>query len=306
MFEYNSTTVLNSNEGKLDGGKRFGLFTSGSEKIFLIDGVNSFNTKYITRIVHAPYAEAKCAKVTETFTTTGIKAGNTVDLSIRLREEGRNSSIMANAYAVSTKPFHFEIVVTTPTKIAEEFAKAANKVLAMSDFKFMKLSGAGAVLTIEGADPYIRIDSVKAVNTTDIQYVTGHNEGTPIAITESVVEKGSLGQGTVAHLIKDLQLPTLANSNPLGVDFGGKPIPGGKYDQYLIEYETPRHHVSGGIMGSVGDISRTSHTFFVEKALLGETGDWTTAMAGIGTTVEEIDTTLKELASVDGKTGSIQ
>jgi hypothetical protein len=62
-----------------------------------------------------------------------------------------------------------------------------------------------------------------------------------------------------------LRIPTSASLNPFGSYQGGKPVPGGEYDQYLIQYVVDRSHMGHQVVGSVADKSMTSHVLFIEK-----------------------------------------
>jgi hypothetical protein len=175
----------------------------------------------------------------------------------------------------------FEVSVVTgdtATTVAAKLADVVNKTLGLSDFKFFTASAASGVLTLTAADCHIRfIAGVtaldKVLDSTDESLDpgaawSGYMSYVPVvALAEENIEHGDCGAGTVEHLIKDLRIPTNASINPFAADQGGRPIPGGKYDQVLIEYETPRHHVAGGVMGSVAEVSRTSHVLFLESGI---------------------------------------
>ena len=62
-----------------------------------------------------------------------------------------------------------------------------------------------------------------------------------------------------------MRIPTSASLNPFGSYQGGKPVPGGEYDQYLIQYVVDRSHMGHQVIGSVADKSMTSHVLFIEK-----------------------------------------
>ena len=95
---------------------------------------------------------------------------------------------------------------------------------------------------------------------------------------------GSQGAGTVKRLIKDLRIPTSAKIDPLSLRDGGMPIPGGKYDQYLIEVETTRRNIAGGVVGSINE-SLTSFVLFIESGIK---ADWNTLLTTTcGLSVEE-------------------
>lgn len=280
MYQYTTETIINSNKGNLTGGVRAlvlgadgGAAANKDTDILLIDGVGSFIKKYVARITKYAYRAADNAEAELTVALPATLPG-VARLTVNLREEGTSSSIMQDAYLHHTKPFHFEVEVAasdTAALVAEKLEKTIKKTLAMSDFKFFSVSRNGAKLTFTGADCHIRfaenpvLDEIRPATVRDVAAViTGFEDYVNIA-TGVVTKVGDCGAGTVEHLIKDLRIPTGASINPFGADQGGKPVPGGQYDQYLIEYETPRAHVAHGVMGSVAEKSRTSHVLFLEK-----------------------------------------
>lgn len=295
MWQYTTETIINSKEGNLDGRVRFELFDlngvkqaaalkAGEVGYFIIDGVNSFKTDKISAIYHTPYCAADPAEAT--LTVPAVAEGDVLRLVIKLREDGRTSSYMQNAYLRPTKPLRYEITATgTDTTDAEKLVDLIKKDLALTDFKLIKASATGAVITLTGADEYIRFaeapELVKVtVPTAGGGAYLGFEDYTVLA-EGKITKVGHLGAGTVDHLIKDLRIPTAANTNFFGPDNGGRPIPGGEYDQYTIEYETERHHIAGGVMGSVGEKSRTTHVLFIEKNVL---PDFKAVLANIGVT----------------------
>lgn len=290
MWQYTTETIINSNKGNLVGvgGKKVRVCVYDQEgnakaavtketaktDTLIIDGVNTFLVKYIKGLHKCAYSPAVPAVLTVNLSGATLKAGSVLRLTVVLTEEGRVSSIMQNAYLFNSKPFHYEVVSTgTAATDAKNLAALINKDMGKTDFDFFTATDAAGVITLTAKDCHIRFkeDEVTLVEagaapTGSAEALLGfHNYAAVPGVVVTLDTKGSLGQGTVEHLIKDLRIPTRANLDPFGPDFGGRPVPGGEYIQYLIEYETPRNHVAGGVMGSVGEISRTSHVLFVEK-----------------------------------------
>ena len=290
MWQYTTETIINSNKGNLVGvgGKKVRVCVYDQEgnakaavtketaktDTLIIDGVNTFLVKYIKGLHKCAYSPAVPAVLTVNLSGATLKAGSVLRLTVVLTEEGRVSSIMQNAYLFNSKPFHYEVVSTgTAATDAKNLAALINKDMGKTDFDFFTATDAAGVITLTAKDCHIRFkeDEVTLVEagaapTGSAEALLGfHNYAAVPGVVVTLDTKGSLGQGTVEHLIKDLRIPTRANLDPFGPDFGGRPVPGGEYIQYLIEYETPRNHVAGGVMVSVGEISRTSHVLFVEK-----------------------------------------
>ena len=301
MWQYTTETIINSNKGRLADGHRFAILDAedGADKVqykadgsfdkidplngvtskdfLMIDGVNSFKIEYISAIYRSEYRAPEKAEAKIVKPATVASKGDVLRLIVTLREEGRSTSYMQNAYLRHHKNFFYEIKSTGVwADDVKALEKLVNKEMALTDFDFFKASvkgsGDSAELVLEAKDYYIRfaeaprIDKINAAPAVKDGAYLGFKDYTAYAEGDITIA-GDLGAGTVDHLIKDLRLPSNANINPFGPDNGGKPVPGGKYTQYLIEYTTDRHHVAGGVMGSVNEKSLTSHILFIESAI---------------------------------------
>lgn len=78
---------------------------------------------------------------------------------------------------------------------------------------------------------------------------------------------GTEGMGTVARLQKNNRVLTAANITPYGFDRDERPVPGGKYDQYTIQYVSERRHQTAGVFGAI-DHSLVTLVFFVPATLV--------------------------------------
>ena len=85
-------------------------------------------------------------------------------------------------------------------------------------------------------------------------------------------------------ILKDLRLPTLEARRFAGINEEELPVPGAKYNEYIINY-----CVNRGIMGgdAVGEVTRslTTHVFYVKQDLA---ADFEAALAKIGTIGQEV------------------
>ena len=324
MWQYTTETIINSNKGNLDGGVRALIVnkdgsTSGSasgaelsdEATLLIDGVGSFIKKYVKRVTKYAYRAAANEVVEITIPTVTADNAGVWRLTVAVREEGRAGSMVQDAYLHHSKPFHFEVAVAAADDAVEAFVKVIKKTLALSDFKFFSASKDSAKLVLTAADSHIRflVDGIRvdkvdlATPASKAAGITGwENYVSVLTTAPSVKTKGDCGAGTVEHLIKDLRIPTNASINPFGADQGGKPVPGGKYDQFLIEYETPRAHVAHGVMGSVGEVSRTSHVLFLEQEGAKDIAELVEAFGDL----EEVTIPAQGVASKVAAPGSVQ
>lgn len=283
MFQYSTETIINSNVGNIPvGGKNVryaavamsenGL-TAGTDA-FLVDGVGLYYADKIAKVTLREYQEAKpdTIEITIPKSLEGVYR-----LAIYTSQEGISSSIYADAQLRHKKPFFYEVENPTAAKLA----KLIEKEMKMTDFNFFKaegpevLEGNDSTLTLTADDCYTRFQKVHLAkiemqegNTTGwaeyaevkVDWERFREENTGATLTV----KGTEGNGTVARLIKNIKLPTDANTNPFASDNGGRPVPGGKYDQVVLEYVTERRHIGGQVMGAL-DKSITTHVFWVEQ-----------------------------------------
>lgn len=329
MFEYTTETILNDNVGHLDTtkDKRFVY----SNNVAYIEGVGRFEAKNVTGMYYSAYAPEVAEEIKITVpttytvagTTSNVAAGDVIRLMVSTRQEGLTSSIYADTQLRHIKPFFYEIKVGTATAagIAADLVTVISNEMAMTDFSFFKASAASGVITLKADDCYTRFVAInmavvpsKEVATAPVYGTTGYQNYTVltggdwkradgVAGMVTSFTEGTEGNGTVRRIIKNLRMPTLANIDPFGLDFGGKPIPNGEYNIYTIEYCTDRYNVGHDVLGSVGK-SLTTHVFYVEKNnLAGNNGDWTTFWTALSTGAS-ITPQTKELSNgtVTGKT----
>lgn len=316
MFQYSTETIINSNVGNVPvGGKnvRYAAVAMSENGLaagtdaFLVDGVGLYHKGNITNVSLREYQEAKPDTIEVT-----IPAGLTgvYRLAIYTSQEGISSSIYADAQLRHKKPFFYE--VEDPT--AEKLAALIEKDMRLTDFNFFKATGASTTLTLTADDCYTRFQKVHFAK---VELAEGNTTGWE-AFTDVKVDwerfgkaktgatltvEGTEGNGTVARLIKNIKLPTDANTNPYASDNGGRPIPGGQYHQVVVEYVTDRRHIGGQVMGAL-DKSITTHIFWVEKT---NAADFLTELAKIKATDDTVTPIEEDAAStVAPKTGAKQ
>lgn len=335
MFQYSTETIINSNNGNLlVGGNnvRFAAVTMTKNGLdaaaqvdgaypddvaFIVDGVGLYHKKNISGVTVRRYQPAVNEQIAVTIpaSLTGVYR-----LAIYTSQEGISSSIYADAQLRHKKPFFYE--VENPT--AEKLAALIEKDMRLTDFNFFKAAGTGTTLTLTADDCYTRFQKIHFAK---IELEEGNTTGWEAYTDELVVwerfsttnegatfvAKGTEGNGTVARLIKNIKLPTDANTNPYASDNGGRPVPGGMYDQVVIEYVTDRRHIGGQVMGAL-DKSITTHIFWVPAKFDADgdavNSDFVTELLKVAdsdkvnTAVEKIDD--EEFQLVAPKTGAKQ
>ena len=282
MFQYSTETIINSNKGNVPvGGNnvRYAAVTMGTEGIeagtdaFIVDGVGLYHKDNIKRVTVAEYVPEDNEIVA--ITVPAVTKGDTLRLAVYTSQEGLSSSTYADAQLFHKKPFFYEIEATgTAATDAQKLNDLINKEMRATDFNYFKASVSNAVLTLTADDCYTRFQKIHIATVELAANMTGWEDFKTVAIDwvrkdGTVADKvaltpGTEGAGTVKRLIKNLRVPTDANTNVFGIDTGGKPIPNGQYDQIVIEYVTERRHIGGQVMGAI-DNSITTHVFFVER-----------------------------------------
>jgi hypothetical protein len=281
MWQYTTETIINSNKGKLkqidsaDGktllDDELVRFYKDTKGIIYIEGVGRFDVANIKGAWKRPYAEARPS--TGELVVPGATAGKVYRLQVWVSEEGTIRPELQNAMLMKSLPFHFEVEATDKEALEVTLENAINKMFAKkgADRLFNVKSEEGK-LVLTATDCYVRFDEVRLdeVPNSDETDLTGYKNYKAVEGAEWTGVRGTEGNGTVARLVKNLRLPTKVSLDPFGADQGGKPVPGGMYDQYMFEYVTDRSHVGHQVFGSVGDRSLTTHVFFVNK---GEASD---------------------------------
>lgn len=265
MWQYTTETIINSNKGHLGAGKDKRFVAEGGK--LLIEGVGSFDAANIAAIYRTEYQEAKPATATVAALKAQPAADNVVRLQVWVSEEGTIRPELQNAMLKKSLPFQFE-VVANGSDVYTQLAKAVEKMFAKkgSD-KLFTAEVIDGKLVFKATDCYVQFDEVRIdeVPSDKVDLNGYHNYKAILTDADVTIVRGTEGNGTVARLVKNMRIPTKASLNPFGSYQGGKPVPGGEYHQYLIQYVVDRSHMGHQVFGSVGDRSMTSHVLFIEK-----------------------------------------
>jgi hypothetical protein len=320
MWQYTTETIINSSNGHLGTNKdqRFVAVTAENKPVaanktdgvkLLIEGVGSFDKDNIKAIYRTKHQEAAPATATVAALAAQPAANTVVRLQVWVSEEGTIRPELQNAMLKKSLPFQFE-VVANGNDVYKQLVKSVEKMFAKkgSDKLFtveaVEVTGDGSTkktqLVFKATDCYVQFDEVRIDEVlSDVGALNGyHNYNALLDEDDVTIVRGTEGNGTVARLVKNLRIPTSASLNPFGSYQGGKPVPGGKYHQYLIQYVVDRSHMGHQVFGSVGDRSMTSHVLFIEDGAddafqteLAKLGAWTKgADAKVSTGAEQIPT----------------
>lgn len=268
MFQYTTENIVNDP-------KIISVETTLADNALILDGIGLFYKANIQNVTVAPYVPATNETLTVKMPAADTKDEKVYRLMITTSQEGITSPIYADAQLRHKKPFFYEIIVPanmTEQDMAEKFIKSITNEMAQTDFNFFTaaLSGTDSI-TLTADDCYTRFQTIQIAS---IEHQTGNYTGFEdykvlVDWKRADGKKGSVtaftagteGAGTVARLIKNLRVPTDANTDPFAADNGGRPVPGGKYNQFVFEYVTERRNIGGQVMGAL-DKSITTHVIF--------------------------------------------
>lgn len=253
MFEFNREFIINNNDkGPLAGGKRFkveGNVLKVGKMVNLEKGK-----------IHAAYRAPYIASVKEVVKVNVADMNGTFVLS--LGQEGRIISLVSDRNADHTKEYFLNGEVGT-------WQAQWDRIVAMEDVdRLIDVNIEEGVMTITAKDCYTRVAKLvyePAATENDKNPATQvwvRKDGAKGMVT--TLTAGTEGAGTVARILKNMRLLTAANINPYGFDKDERPIPGGEYDQFTVQYVSERRHQSGEVFGSINH-SLATMIFFVES-----------------------------------------
>ena len=294
MFQFTTTNVINSNVDLTTGKplwsaqKKGDTDEAGNEykvSSLNIKRVNNFKQPNVVHIYKSEYTAPELDKVTINFgdITPVPKDGDGFRLSVYVRlSQSCQSSYYSNDMVFKGKPFTVEFSYKTSwadtlKKLKDTIEKYA---ILVYEKPLLKVNISGNYLTIEATDEYQRLHKVdierykpeayhgmgdyvversidNIVTVEDKDTLTGTSEGRFV---------GREGFGTYQWLLHNLRLPTTMRTRVYAMNSDETPIPGAKYNEYIIHY-----CVNRGILGTnaVGDMvkSMTTHVFYVNQTV---------------------------------------
>lgn len=275
MFQYTNTIVLNSLKDVTTG---LDKIVEGSDEIE-VRRVNKFLKKNVSAMYKRAASDPVIGKAEFTITNPGV---GIYRLKLYIRLSGSQNSYYSNDFVFKGKPFVYEFRITsgstTATDVAKEIKRVIDKIQAFYGDKYIKTEVAGDKLTIHGVDEYQLFTEAKIQKLN----VAANNPLTNEVfedVIEGTITKSVEGFGTYTHILKDLRLPTIEARKFEAVNQEELPVPGAKYNQYIIEYKVDRGLFGGAAVGQQVT-SKTTHVFYVLDSLATE---FETALKVLGT-----------------------
>lgn len=275
MFQYTNTIVLNSLKDVTTG---LDKIVKGSDEIE-VRRVNKFLKKNVSAMYKRAASDPVIGKAEFTITNPGV---GIYRLKLYIRLSGSQNSYYSNDFVFKGKPFVYEFRITSgstaATDVAKEIKRVIDKIQAFYGDKYIKTEVNSDKLIIHGVDEYQLFTEAKIQKLN----VAANNPLTN-EVFEDVIEgkitKSVEGFGTYTHILKDLRLPTIEARKFEAVNQEELPVPGAKYNQYIIEYKVDRGLFGGAAVGQQVT-SKTTHVFYVLDSLATE---FETALKVLGT-----------------------
>lgn len=278
MFQYTNTIVLNSLKDVTTG---LNKIDKGPDYVE-VRRVNKYLKSNVSAMYKRAASDPVIGKAEFTITNPGV---GIYRLKLYMRLSGSQNSYYANDFVFKGKPFVYEFRITSASTkaadVAKEIKRVIDKIQAFYGDKYIKVETSEDKLTIHGVDEYQLFTEAK------IQKLnTAANNPLTNEVFEDVIEgtitKSVEGFGTYTHILKDLRLPTIEARKFEAVNQEELPVPGAKYNQYIIEYKVDRGLFGGAAVGQQVT-SKTTHVFYVLDSLA--TG-FETALEVLGTITE--------------------
>lgn len=282
MFNYSSTTIINSDKDFTSGKPMFASLSANDKHgaILRILRDYTFEAPYIQKIYKRVATEPVNAEV-EIDCAALIKAlpASTVyplsgRISVYVALEGSEESVFANDFYQKGMPFSIGFCLknaeVTATELANQIKKTTEKYnLATVGRKIFDVSASDGKVTFKCTDEYIRFKAVAILTDQgDSEEEVAHLFEGELDNTQdviSVVNRGVNGFGTFRHLVKDLRLPTAMNTHWTALRQSERPVLGALYNQYIIYYKAPSGTNPSLVAVGHETESKTAHVFWVRQ-----------------------------------------
>jgi len=280
MFNFTTTHVINSN---YDLSSNTPLWILGTDT-FTVKGVNTFKKENVEAAYKAAYNDAVMAQITIDFSKAkingaAIEDGEDMRLYIPLYlSTSSDLSYYANDTNRKGKVLSVDFKYNA-AKPAESLKKLIDK---FGLFKFEKDMVKVTVpedtkLVITATTEFQRFDTPKLQYyvASDVPYKDGYydvTDGSTVTDKLFTMVDGHEAFGSYDYILRNIKLPTHEATRAFGINQHENPVPGAKYDQYIIRYCVNRGPLG---LNAVGDQvkSETTHVFFVNRNIEKNTTD---------------------------------
>lgn len=268
-LNFQTQTIINKNVDESAKGADKTMF-KGENGVLRIKRDFTFNAsdvKAVRKAVgHEPTmckAEIDFAKIPE---IANASEKTYCRLDIYVGVEGAEPYLYSTPWVLKGRPFWIDFKVTPENKasiaqvIADDLKKS--KTFQVGD-DLLNVSVSGNKLVFEGASEFQRFRNIE-INVFDMTADYSEKVASMGDSAVKLVERGVNGLGTYSQIVKDLRLPTAANTNWSALRQSEKPVLGALYNQYIIELEAESSIRGYHVVGEK-NVSRTLHVFWVNN-----------------------------------------
>lgn len=257
MNQYTDELILNSNR-----------WVATPSDSMLIKGMANFKVKpgikYSATLKNHVNGTPDYAKMDlDSFSNT---PGAIYRFLIELGERNSHTAEFQNSLTRENKVLAFEVASDTPTNMVAKFNKLVNDYnRTTKNAKVVLNTSVATTANITAVDEFVTIKKFELQELTP-NTLTGYDHYTVAATAD--ITPGTASFGTAAWIVRNLRMPTLANTSWTAVmKDDGRPIPGESYDEFVITMTADRGELTG--MGAVGQslTSVTRHVFFVRSSI---------------------------------------
>ena len=236
---------------------------SGDAKGLKVKYDFNFKPEWVNSIIKAKGYEAQKAVATIDLSSIATKAGF-YRLDVYITFEGSDPAIGANVRDTQKGiPFWIEISVDgteAAANIATKLVKAINKAKTfIVGTELITAAASDATVTLSATQEFIRFKKVDVLKFDEV------SEYNTLVVSGTIAEAWN-AMGTFSQIVKDLRLPTAANTAWTAKYKDEAPVVGAVYDQYIIYYLAPSCNVSMQAVGGKTD-SLTTHVFWVNQTI---------------------------------------
>ena len=273
MFNFTTTTILNSNE-YLDGSKIFETLNDvNGNPMFQVKGLGNFylNDQHtglpggVISVTRKVYSKPQKATATVGIGSAITATGNYfLKIALRLTQDSQ-SSFFANDLAYKGKPYIYEFKVK-PAEVATVAAKVAGLInetyIKFQDVQTFKATTLGTNVILTGVDEFIKFFEI-TLSKLDTTSPTEEYVNVPLTITTTNPKSGF---GTYKYLSENIKMPSGEWVQPGGLGQDEAPSRGLFYDQYTLKFQHTRPALGGA--NAVGEkvTSVTTHVFYVANS----------------------------------------
>ena len=284
MFNWTTTTLINEIPSCADGGDKVRI------------GKYLFEKRWVESIRKNVATPVEICEATVDLSAVNFGDATVARLYIYVGLEGSEESIYANDWYRKGMPLSVSFAVSEDASVmAKAIEDTVNTFNVFTKVKkVLDVKANGSVVTIKGTHEHQRLQKIAVlVENTDsilgeekavVEFEKGRKDAADVV---TIVKPGVNGFGTYSQLVKDLRLPTAANTNWLSTRKDEMPVVGALYTQYIINYYAPS--AANPSFTAVGNrsMSETTHVFWVREDLV---PDWEAILATIdpdGGNIEE-------------------